>query len=300
MSEATAPTDGGQGAATSTSAALVTPATPAAPTSVQITEAPTTTLAPEAPKWLGEADETTVGYVQNKGWTDPKQVVSSYLNLEKLLGADKAGNAIVLPKEGADAKEWNAVFDRLGRPGAPDGYKIEAPEQMKDLVAPTLAKYHELGLTKSQGEALAKFEVERATSMAQANEQAKAAAFQADDQAIKQEWGNAYTQELAKAQQAARGLGLDADTIDKLSGSIGHKATLQLLNKIGTRMGESGFVSGDKTEGFGNAMTPGQAKAAIQTKMADREFVKQYLAKNTAAVAEMATLHAYAYPEEKQ
>ena len=99
------------------------------------------------------------------------------------------------------------------------------------------------------------------------------------------------------AQTAARGLGLDNATIDKMSDALGHKATMQLLNKIGSRMGESEFVAGDKTEQFGNALTPGQAKSEIQAKMTDRDFVKQYTQGNAAARAEMERLHKYAYPE---
>lgn len=300
MSETVASTEGGQGAApASTSAAVAsTPAAPAAPTSAQVA-----TPAPAAPaatpvSWLPDADETLTGYVQNKGWDTPAKAVDSYRNLEKLLGADKAGNAVIIPKEGADPKEWAAVYDRLGRPTGPDGYKADIPDSIpKELVTQTFAKYHELGLTKAQGEALAKFEAQRAIEAQTQQAQVKAQAFQQDDAAIKSEWGSAYTQNLAAAQAAARGLGLDAPTIDKMSEALGHKATMQLLNKIGTRMQEPGFVAGDKTEQFGNAMTPGQAKAEIQTLTQDKGWVAKLMAKDATALARWDQLHRYAFPE---
>lgn len=303
MSDASAA--GGQGAAasapTSTGAALTgdaaAPATPAAPTGEQITATPA--AAPvAAPEWLKGADETLIGYVQNKGWTEPRQVLDGYRNLEKLLGADKAGNAVIIPKSDADPKEWAAVFDKLGRPTGPDGYKVELPQGGDKAVhEASMAKFHELGLTKAQGEQLANWYNGLVGESTKAQEAQKQAAFQADDQAIRQEWGQAFTKNLAQAQAAARGLGLDAPTIDKLSDALGHKATMQLLQKIGGRMGEDTFASGDTLASFGNALTPGQAKAQIQALMGDRDFANKYINGDTGARAKMESLHRFAYPE---
>ncbi len=297
MSEAIAPTDGGQGG-TPTSAALATPtAAPAAPTGTQVTA--TAPAAPvSAPSWLSGADETLVGYVQNKGWTEPTQVLDGYRNLEKLLGADKANNAVIIPKGDADPKEWAAVYDRLGRPTGPDGYKVELPAGGdKGVHEASLAKFHELGLTKTQGETLANWYNGVVSEANQAQESQRVAAFQQEDQALRSEWGNAFTQNLAQAQAAARGLGLNGETIDKLSEAMGHKATMNLLQKIGTRLGEDSFVTPDNPQSFGNALTPGQAKAEIQSLMSDRDFTSKYLKGDSDAKARMARLHSFAYPE---
>lgn len=299
MSEANAPTDGGQGSApTSTGAALAAaPAAPAAPTSQQVTAPSPAPTPAAAPSWLEGADETLVGYVQNKGWSDPKQVLDGYRNLEKLLGADKANNAVIIPKADADPKEWAAVFDRLGRPTGPDGYKVEVPPGGNpDVHAASLAKFHELGLTKSQGEALMGWYNGLVQQSAQLSATEKQAAFQQEDVALKSEWGQAYTQNLSQAQAGARGLGLDAPTIDKLSEALGHKATMNLLQKVGAGMREDSLVTGDNT-GFSNALTPGQAKAQIQSLMSDRDFTSKYLNGDLSAKAKMEALHRYAYPE---
>lgn len=299
MSDTNAPADSGQGGApVSTSAAVsAAPAAPAAPTSAQVA-APAPAPVAQPVSWLPDADETLTGYVQNKGWDTPAKAVDSYRNLEKLLGADKAGNAVVIPKEGADPKEWAAVYDRLGRPTGPDGYKVAVPEGGNaELQTAVLAKAHELGLSKAQGEGLIGWYNEQAAGILAKEAAAKAAAFQQEDAAIKTEWGSAYTQNLAAAQAAARGLGLDGQTIDKMSEALGHKATMQLLNKIGTRMQEPGFVAGDKTEQFGNAMTPGQAKAEIQSLTQDKGWVAKLMAKDATALARWDQLHRYAFPE---
>lgn len=302
MSEAIAPTEGGQGVAapaapTSSSAALAATATPAAPTSQQLAPAPAAPAAPAAPSWLNGADETTIGYVQNKGWTEPTQVLEGYRNLEKLLGADKAGNAVIIPKADADPKEWGAVFDRLGRPSSPDGYKVQLPQGGDQNVHnASLAKFHELGLTKTQGEALMGWYNGLVEQSSQATEAQRQAAFQQEDAALKMEWGQAYTQNLAQAQTGARGLGLDSATIDKLSDALGHKATMSLLHKVGAGMREDSFVTSDSMSGFSNALTPGQAKAQIQSLMQDKDFTTKYMAGNADARAKMEALHRYAYP----
>lgn len=247
--------------------------------------------------WLTGADETTVGYVQNKGWTEPMQVLDGYRNLERLLGADKAGNSVIIPKPDADPSEWGAIYDRLGRPSGPEGYAAQFPENADpEFKAATLAKAHELGLTKAQADGLFTAMTERAVARDTALAQARQEAFAKEEAAVKAEWGQAYAQNLAQAQAAAKGLGLDAETIDKLAEAMGHRGAMMLLHKIGTRMGEDGFVTGDKTESFGSAMTPGQAKAEIQSLMNDKNFVNRYMQGDAEAKAKMVKLHEFAYP----
>lgn len=285
------PTDGGQ---VSTAAAVVAPVATAA----QIAPVAAPAVATPAIAWLDGADETTLGYVQNKGWSKPAEVLNSYQNLEKLLGADKAGNAVIVPKDGADQKEWNALYDRMGRPSGPDGYKVDLPEGGdKALQLKVFGKMHELGLNKSQGENLSKWFNDTTVSMMAEQQAARSAEFAAQDAQVRAEWGSAYSQNLVAAQAAARGLELDSAAIDKLSSALGHKGTMQLLQKIGTRMSEPEFVAGDKTEKFGNALTPGQAKSLIQDKLNDKDFIKKYQTGGAAEKAEMLRLHAFAYPE---
>lgn len=284
MSDITAaPVDGGQGA-------------PAAPVAAPAAAAPV--AAPAAPSWLEGADEITVGYVANKGWQEPKQAIESYRNLEKLMGADKAGNAVVLPKADALKPEMDAFYTRLGRPAEPAGYGLEKMAGADPEFSKTAGGwFHELGLTQKQGEQLATKWNEHVGGLTTAGETAKANAFAADDTALKASWGQAFAQNVAAAQAGARGLGLDNDTIDKLQGALGHKGTMELLHKIGSKVGESEFISGDNLEKFGSALTPGQAKAKIQERMSDKSFTTRYLNKDAEAVAEMKRLHEYAYPE---
>jgi hypothetical protein len=240
--------------------------------------------------------------VANKGWTEPKQVLEGYRNLEKLLGADKAGNAVVLPKPDATPAELGAFYERLGRPSDPAGYQLEVPEGgNKEFATAAASKFHELGLTKAQGEALVKWNNEQAGAFTQQSAAAKQAAFEADNTSLKTEWGAAFQQNLAQAAAGMRGMGLDAATVDKMSEALGHKATMQFLQKIGSRMGEDTFVSGQGETKFGDQLTPAQAKAKIDALRADKDWIKRYQAggMKSAEFQEMQRLQAFANPEMK-
>src|SRR5690606_12217572 len=63
-----------------------------------------------------------------EGWGGPAAAVESYRQLERLLGADKAGRGLVLPKGPEDVEGWRAVHARLGCPEAPEAYELDLPE----------------------------------------------------------------------------------------------------------------------------------------------------------------------------
>jgi len=293
-----APAAGGQGS--SSSALLAAPAAPAAPVAPPTPPTGGAPAVPSGPAWLPGVDEVTAGYVANKGWTEPRQVLDSYVNLEKLLGADRAGNTVILPKDGASAEEMASFYNKLGRPADPSGYKIEVPEGApKEFATAAAQKLHELGISKAAGEKLAEWWNGQAKGSQEQHQQAQLQAFQQDDQALKQEWGAAFTQNLTAAQAAVRGLGVTPEQIDQMQKSMGHKATMEFFQKIGSKMGEADFVSGNRSEPFGAALTPSQANAKIASLKGDKEFVARYLKKDSAAVAELTRLIAMANPEEK-
>jgi hypothetical protein len=291
MSDVQAPADSGQGA----------PVSPA-PTNIDQAAGQAAASPQQAPiPWLSNADEITVGYVQNKGFKDPAQVVESYRNLEKLLGADRAGRTVVLPGENASPEDMAAFYNKLGRPDTPDNYKLAIPEVGGDpaFAKAAAAKMHELGLSTKQGQELVNWWNGTMGDSAKQSEAAKLQAFQADEAALKAEWGAAHDQKVVVAKNVASSLGLDAPTIDKLQAALGHKGVMQLLDKIGSKAGEDSFVSGGQNApGFSSAMTPGQAQAKIQELRADKNFVARYLNKDVAAVDEMKRLHSFAYPEQ--
>lgn len=61
--------------------------------------------------------------IDAKGWQSNADVLKSYVNLERQVGADK----VVLPGEGTDLTEWEG-WKSLGTPENADDYKLAAPE----------------------------------------------------------------------------------------------------------------------------------------------------------------------------
>lgn len=269
-----------------TSAAVAAPA-PAAPP------------AAAGPEWLKGADELKVGYVQNKGWSDPSAVVDSYMNLEKMMGADKAGRTVVMPGEKAEAAELDAFYAKLGRPTEAKDYKVDVPQGSPPEYADGFrSKAHELGLTSKQVEGLAAWNNEFAGTLSASQQNQSVEQFNRDVTAVRQEWGAAHDQNLVVARNAAAALGWDATKIDKVSGALGHKATMDMLYQIGSKTGESDFVTGTGTS-FGGAKTPAQAKAEIQALRSDKGFMTKWMNKDAESLAKWSQLHQYAFPESK-
>lgn len=282
----------------------VATATPAASPTATPTATPATAPAPSPtgsyPEWLKGADETTVGYVQNKGWTEPTQVLEGYRNLEKLLGAEKAGRTVVLPGDKAEPAEVDAFYAKLGRPAAAKDYKVPVPEGQDAAFAEAAkAKFHELGLTAKQAEALAVWNNEYAAGAISAHQAKQSAVFGADVEALRTGWGAAHDQNVVLARNVVAALGVDGKTIDAISGAIGHKATMELFHKIGAKTGEDTYTAGTATTNYGSALTPGQAKDRIATLKSDKTWVARYVSKDAEATAEFERLHKYAFPETK-
>jgi hypothetical protein len=63
-------------------------------------------------EWYSGLPEETRGLAEVKGWKSPADAIQSYANLEKMLGADKAGRGLVMPKEDADSTEWGQFYDK--------------------------------------------------------------------------------------------------------------------------------------------------------------------------------------------
>lgn len=265
--------------------------------SVGATSGPASGAAP-ASAWTDGFDPDSLGFVQNKGWAGPKDVLTSYRNLEKLVGA---GPDKLLQIPGADdADAWNSVYNRLGRPEKPEDYSINMPKEMADEEFAGWARntFHELGLTNKQAEALStKWNEYMGGRQGQSQEAYKMEVAQQND-ALKKEWGAAYDQNLTMAKTAAREFGLDGATIDKLEQAMGFAGLMKFMQGIGSKIGEASFVSGDGA-GAGNnfgAMTPQGAMQQISALRADPAFVKRYTEGDTEARAKMEQLHKWAYP----
>jgi hypothetical protein len=246
-------------------------------------------------QWYDAFPEDVRGLVQTKGWQSPVDAIQSYTNLEKFLGADKAGRGLVLPKDDAGPDEWSQVYDRLGRPKSPDEYKLPVPENGNQEFAKQAAgKFHELGLTAKQAQALTEwFNGQSEGAMAaQQNQMAVSAEQQMAE--LQAEWGKEFDANIESGRRAARQFGVQEEMLTKIENAVGTKEMLKLFAQIGKGMGEDAFVEGSGSGKFG--ISPEAARVQIGRLKSDPDWTAKYLAGNADAKAELERLMRAGYP----
>lgn len=249
--------------------------------------APTTHPADSGIAWLPNADADTKGYIETKGWQSPADAVTSYRNIEKVLGADRAGRTVVLPTA-EDAPEWGQVFDKLGRPESADGYKLPVPDGADPAFSKIASeKMHELGLSAKQGQALAAWWNEQAGGATAAQQAAQEAALEAEHRQLEKDWGTGPDAQMRKelARRAAVSMGLDEQSIDALEKVSGYSKTLKALAKMGDLLKEHGAEGLGEMGGFG--MTPEGARSRRAQLMADKDWTKRAMNPASAEWAEL-------------
>lgn len=275
-------------AAATTAATTANAADPAAAATTVVT------ATPPAFDWAqhGFAGDD-LGYIQNKGFTSPKDAIVGYRNLESLVGADK-NTVLRIPKE-ATPESMRSIYRQLGAPETADGYKLPLPEGGDDSLAKVARDwFFEAGATAKQAETI----VSKLNEYVGQIETAKATANQAkaaeELTALKTEWGAAWEPNAALVDKAAAAFGMDEEQLLALRDSMGPAAAMKFLHNIGSKLGTEDNLPGNENKpGF--AMTPQAALAKLEALKADPEWTKKFLAGGVAEQAESERLHKFAY-----
>lgn len=242
--------------------------------------------------WDKIEDSDLKGYVQNKGWKDPTELATGYKNLEKLLGGEK----LPMPKGADDADGWGRVYDALGRPKSAEEYKLTPEgEQASDFTKAAASKFHELGISQQQAEKLAAWYNEMGSNAQQQMTQQSSQKVEADLGALKQEWGQAWDENINLGQRAAREFGLDQAKLSAIENAMGTGEMLKFMSRIGRGLTEHSFESGKSTQSFG--MTPEAARQQISELRSNAEWSTKYMSGDAQAQKELQRLMQVAYPE---
>lgn len=249
--------------------------------------------------WYSSYDTDTVGWLENRGLTklEPTaalpEVIKGFRNAEKYIGTP-AEQLIRVPKADAPNDAWNDVYNKLGRPSDAKEYQLPIPDGADPAFADwAKGQFHELGLTKTQGEKLASKWNEYVGSIGEQQTAQYQNSVAEDTNSLKAEWGQAFDQNIKVARQAANSFGVDVATIDKLEQAMGFAGVMKFFNNLGSKIGEDSFVSGDSNSS--NVMTPKGAEARIKALMSDPDFSTKYLSGQVEAREEMSRLHKMAY-----
>ena len=238
-------------------------------------------------EWFGGFQDDLKGYVQNKGFKDPAAVVESYRNLEKLVGVKE--KLLQVPDD-LGSKDMDAVWNRLGRPDAPDKYGFKAQDEGFDKWAKET--FHKAGLTANQAKAVIEnFEAFDKQLATEAEGKFKAEnELKVND--LKKEWGNAFQQNVNAAKAAAKQFGLDEAMINKMEAAIGFAPVMKMLQQIGAKVGEADFVGSSSTNGgvSKGILSPAQAQAKINELITNADWSSKYINGDVQAKNEMERL----------
>lgn len=225
--------------------------------------------------WLEGSDAETVGYAQNKGFDDPKKLLESYRNLEKKFGVP-AERILALPGQDADEATKAAFYDKLGRPKDAKEYGFTLGENDGGWTDRLKASFHKHGVSADQAKGIiadyvAGVEVDNGKQTENLTLKR-----QAENTALKNDWGQAFQQNCELAKQGRDLLGISNEQVDAIGDVIGTRQWLKILHGLGANSGEARVHTSDSPDsGYGKIMTPGQAQARLNELKSDPEWVKR-------------------------
>jgi len=211
-------------------------------------------------------------YVTNKGWKNPGEVLESYVNLEKLMGADRAGRTVVLPKDDKDVDGMKAFRAKLGVPESADKYEIAVPEgDSGEFLKVASGWFHELGIPKAAAQALAGKWNEYWTNAAKAMDAELLSNSNKELDALKLEWGGDFEKKSAFAKDFLKKSGWTDQDVSDYEKARGTGRMLKDFYGWGSKVQEPGFA-GDPSKGGGGAgaITKDVAKAKLLEIQANR------------------------------
>ena len=244
--------------------------------------APASEAEPASQDWLSSIENTELRTLaETKGWDKggPESVLSSYHNLEKLFGADKAGRAVVLPAPDADEAVMSEFYNKLGRPDKADGYDLPVPEGQDGQMAEWASGvFHEAGLTARQAKIVSEKWNDHVGSLQQDGEAQNTQTAQDAEAELKREWGAAYDQKVVGINQAATALNMTEEHLAGLRSAMGPAAAMRFVDGLAGKMGEAPNDTGGFSEGV--ALTPSSAASELSKLSLDKEFMDAWMNKN--------------------
>lgn len=201
---------------------------------------------------------------------DVENLARSYVNAQRLIGADK----LPMPVNPSD-EDLDRIYSRLGRPESPDGYQLSVDGNIvtEDVASQFADVAHNLRLTPEQASGIMDYYRSAVENTGVANMEQSAEMQEQAMEALRQEWGRAYDQKIQAAASAAQEF-MDADMFN-----------MQLAD--GSRLGDNPdfiramaniadfkhSVTSEDTvseSSQSNVMTPKEAQTEIDSIMNDR------------------------------
>lgn len=225
------------------------------------------------------------------------QLVKSYYNAQKLVGAEK----IAIPGKNASDDELRKVFQKLGLAEKAEEYSIPELEALKmgeDVDKAFTAKAFELGVLPKQAKALAEYFVNQVRSEQESEVKRMNDQIGQEFVAFKKEQGAAYGETMARAKAALREYADPEVQAFMKANNLSHSVPMiKFLAKMGEGLTEDKILRDGGTGD--NIPTPALAKEKIASLMGDLNGPYHNVdhVDHAATKREVARLYQYAYPK---
>lgn len=132
---------------------------------------------------------------------DVENLARSYVNAQRLIGADK----IAVPVNPTD-EDLDRIYDRLGRPEDPKGYDIEVDGNVitEEVAANYADVAHKLRLSPEQAKGVLDYYKNAVEQFDSSSLENAEAAKEETVQSLRQEWGRAFDQKVEAAAKVAQ------------------------------------------------------------------------------------------------
>ncbi len=254
------------------------------------------TLEQDFTDWLGSKGIKGLDQFKNE---EVFKLAKSYRETERwATSAEK----FALPKEGSPQEAWDALYNKIGRPSTPEGYKLPVTEGGDPkLIDAFKGAVFKSGVTQAGAENLYSWFNEQVNAIEAQQEADKQAAFNEQKAALQQEWGK---DAVRNADLADRGVnvaikmmgleGKDADSVqEKLESALGlipAAKFMMALTEISGRTSDSFEGDGQKAGGE-IPQSAALAQKQIDALKQDRSFLARRANGDTQAIAKWNELH---------
>ncbi len=234
--------------------------------------------------------------VTAKGWSGPDDVLQSYVNLEKAVGADK----VALPAADTDILAWDG-WEKLGVPVDAANYEMKAPEGYnaydQTLADDMRGLFHEAKLTPAQATMLHDRFVERQMGQTQSAINQGTQQVETWDREVREKYGDAYNERINAAKQAVAQFGGD-DLAQWLTdtGAGNHPVVIDAFAQAGMALGQTGQFKDGPPAGFG--ITPADAKDQIAALRANPALTDKTHPEHAVLNQKLTDLYQAAHPDD--
>jgi len=206
--------------------------------------------------WLSALPKELQEDATLKKFNDVQGLAQSYINAQKLIGADK----IAIPSKHATEEDWKVVFEKLGLPAA-DKYEVKFADQAtidKKFVDEFKAIAHKNGILPKQAQALADWFSQSNANAENEVVKQRQANLDKEIKELRSEWGKAFDQKLQYANNALQEFA-DENTLTYLekTGLANDTKLVRLLSAMGEKLYKEGKIA-DAGSGAPQ-MTPAEA-----------------------------------------